>query len=131
MKKLMIMTSSYPKYYNEYKKKNDYIQLWCSFMEEEWNTRTHTHSYVYMDSHLLTLFFSLTSAPFSIKYLTLSMGPLSAALMRAVSPSLYEYNYWMRYFIRQYQQQRCALYLIISYHIMSCHVLMPNNHIII
>ena len=31
----MIMTSSYPKYYNEYNKKNDYIQSWNSIMEEE------------------------------------------------------------------------------------------------
>ena len=95
----MIMTSSYPKYYNEYNQKNDYIQLWYSFMEEEWKTHTHTH--VYMDSHLLTWFLSLTSAPLFIKCMTMSLRlRLSAALMRAISPFLYEFYYGIGYIRR-------------------------------
>ena len=95
----MIMTSSYPKYYNEYNQKNDYIQLWYSFMEEEWNTHTHTH--VYMDSHLLTWFLSLTSAPLFIKCMTMSLrAPLSVALMSAISPSLYKNSYGIGYIRR-------------------------------
>ena len=70
---------------------NDYIQLWNSFTEEELNTHTHTSLHVYMDSHLLTLSATLISAPASIKYLTMSLWSLSAALMRAVSPSLHSY----------------------------------------
>ena len=65
----------------------------ASWKKNETHAHIHTHTHTYMDSHLLTLFFSFTSAPFSIKYLTMSMWLLSAALMRAVTPSLYEYNY--------------------------------------
>ena len=97
MKKLIIMKSSYPKYYNEYNKKNNYAQLWYTFMEEELNTHTH----VYMNSHLLTLSATLTSAPPFIKYLMMSLRPpLSAALMRAVSPFLCEHNHGIEYIRR-------------------------------
>ena len=63
--------------------------------------KTHTHTHVYMDSHLLTLFFSFTAAPDSIKYVTMSLrAPLSVALMRAISPSLYENNHGIEYIRR-------------------------------
>ena len=95
----MIMTSSYPKYYNEYNQKNDYIQLWYSFMEEEWNTHTHTHTH--MGSHLLTLSVALTSAPLFIKCMMMSLWPPpSVALMSAVSQFLYEYYYGIEYIRR-------------------------------
>ena len=118
----MTMTSSYPKYYNEYNEKNDYIQLWYSFMEEELNTHTHTHTrlHVYMDSHLLTLFFSLTSAPFPIKYLTMLLRlTLSVALMKAISPFLYENNYGIEY-IRRIPSHLKSNYIINRIKSSSC-----------
>ena len=81
---------------------------------------THTHTHVYMGSHLLTLFFSLTSAPDSTKYVTMSLRlTLSAALIRAISQFLYEYNHGIEY-IRRIPSHLKSNYIIDRIESSSC-----------
>ena len=81
---------------------------------------THTHTQVYMDSHLLTFFLILILAPDSTKYVTMSLRlTLSAALIRAVSLFLYEYNYGIEY-IRRIPSHLKSNYIINRIESSSC-----------
>ena len=81
---------------------------------------THTHTHMHTGSHLLTLFFALTSAPLSIKCMTISVrAPLSVALMWAISPSLYENSYGIEY-IRRIPSHLKSNYIINRIESSSC-----------